>query len=326
MGALADAYALLKTGTLWSSNGRCKGYATSNPKEAAQIDAYVAAIDAGQTPAAPQLVTATGRGLVGMLAALTAEQPPTEPSTPPAPTYIFADDFDGPAGTPPDPTKWINKDGIAVVHGSTAKAANTFLDGQGHLILRVTREPWYGRQTAGAVIGSYQYQTGWPPKPIIASWPVPFRYEARYKAPAIGGLWMCPGWNQNVDRSNGYVEIDVAETRGSYPTIFGTNMHTWTKNADGSYTDSPKWAASPQATGIADEWHVMVCEARTDGVTFYLDGVKVGTGFGVTGRFGVLLQNVLADAGDWGAGGQQPAADDPGPWDYLIDYVRVTAL
>jgi hypothetical protein len=68
--SLADAYALLKTGTLWSSTGRCKGYAAANPGEAAKIDAYVAALAAGQAATPPALVTATGRGIVGMLAAL----------------------------------------------------------------------------------------------------------------------------------------------------------------------------------------------------------------------------------------------------------------
>lgn len=74
MGALADAYAILKRGTLWSANGRCKGYAVSDPREAAKVDAYVAALDAGQSPTPPQLTTYTGKGLVGMLAAL-ADQP-----------------------------------------------------------------------------------------------------------------------------------------------------------------------------------------------------------------------------------------------------------
>ncbi len=73
---LADAYAVLKSGSLWSSTGKCKGYAASNPGEAAQIDAYVAALNAGQTVAPPALSTATGRGLVGMLAALAPNVPP----------------------------------------------------------------------------------------------------------------------------------------------------------------------------------------------------------------------------------------------------------
>lgn len=75
MGALADSYALLKTGTLWASTGKCQGYAVANPAEARLIDAYVAALDAGRRPSPPALVTKTGKGIVGMLAAL-APPPP----------------------------------------------------------------------------------------------------------------------------------------------------------------------------------------------------------------------------------------------------------
>lgn len=91
---LADAYALLKTGTLWAADGRCKGYAVSNPAEAAKVDAYVAALAAGTATVPPTLATATGRGLVGMLAALApaATPPPPPPPgdpVPPPPTSSF---------------------------------------------------------------------------------------------------------------------------------------------------------------------------------------------------------------------------------------------
>lgn len=89
MGALADAYAILKTGTLWSSTGRCKGYAPSDPREAAQVDSYIAALDGGQVVAPPELVTATGRGLVGMLAALATAPPSPATQQQPAPASPF---------------------------------------------------------------------------------------------------------------------------------------------------------------------------------------------------------------------------------------------
>src|SRR6478672_996645 len=74
MGALSAAYAILTTGQLWSSVGKCKGYAVANPGEAAKITAYVAALDRGERPAPPVLATATGRGIVGMLEALAHTQ------------------------------------------------------------------------------------------------------------------------------------------------------------------------------------------------------------------------------------------------------------
>ncbi len=109
--ALAAAYTRLRQGTLWSATGRCKGYAVLNPGEAAQLDAYVAAIVSGGQPVPPTLATATGQGITGMLAAfLEAADPTPPPAEPPAAAnpsgtpmpvgdlpgwrLIFADDFD----------------------------------------------------------------------------------------------------------------------------------------------------------------------------------------------------------------------------------------
>ncbi len=64
---LQAGYQQLKSGTLWSSTGKCKGYAASNPGEAAQIDVYVAALVAGGHPTPPVLATATGAGLVKII-------------------------------------------------------------------------------------------------------------------------------------------------------------------------------------------------------------------------------------------------------------------
>lgn len=255
---------------------------------------------------------------------LWAETVQPTPTPSPTPTYLFHDEFDGAAGTPPDTAKWVNLDGITYGGVSAAKASNAFHDGNGNMILRVTREPWQGRSFAGALIGTYQYQTGWPPKPVLASWPVPFRYEVRFRLPVVAGAWFGPGWNQNVDRAIGYVELDVGESRGTFPTLYGCNMHTWNKDATGKWVDTPSWGQN--ATGEPGAWHALVCDARADGTTFALDGVPVGTGFGVSGRFGVLLHNVIADVASWGSGGMQPAATDPGPWDMAVDYVRVSAL
>jgi hypothetical protein len=83
---LEDGYAMLKSGTLWSSTGRCKGYAPSNPGEAAEIDAYVAALAQGGSPAPPQLSTATGKGIVAVIApGFAAVAPAPEPIPAPLP-------------------------------------------------------------------------------------------------------------------------------------------------------------------------------------------------------------------------------------------------
>lgn len=92
---LADAYALLKTGTLWhntllgSPKHPCKGFADANPGEAALVDAYVAALAADGAAAVPAVATATGKGLVGMLAALAPAVTPPPPPPPPPPSGVI---------------------------------------------------------------------------------------------------------------------------------------------------------------------------------------------------------------------------------------------
>jgi len=67
---LADGYATFKQASFWHTHeGRCTGYADQNPGEAAQIDAYVAALNAGGSPDAPTLRTKFGQGLAAMIAA-----------------------------------------------------------------------------------------------------------------------------------------------------------------------------------------------------------------------------------------------------------------
>jgi len=90
MARLAAAYEVLKQGTLWSSRGRCKGFAVANPGEAARIDAYVAALDRGEKVDPPTLSTATGLGLVTMLDALAdqIEVLPPDPPDPPNPPVV----------------------------------------------------------------------------------------------------------------------------------------------------------------------------------------------------------------------------------------------
>jgi hypothetical protein len=96
---LAAAYATLKTGTLWSSTGKCKGYATANPGEAAQIDGYVNALVGGSTPTPPALATSTGKGLVGIIAAgfsSTAPPPPPPPGSFAIVSSLAGGDLSGP--------------------------------------------------------------------------------------------------------------------------------------------------------------------------------------------------------------------------------------
>ena len=59
-------------------------------------------------------------------------------------TYAFADEFDGPAGSAPDPSKWAYDTGGGgwgnnELEVYTSSRANSFLDGNGNLVIRATK-------------------------------------------------------------------------------------------------------------------------------------------------------------------------------------------
>lgn len=68
------------------------------------------------------------------------------------PRYTFADDFDGPAGSAPDPSKWAydlggggwGNDELEIY---TSSRENSFLDGNGNLVIRATRTTGQGTAT-----------------------------------------------------------------------------------------------------------------------------------------------------------------------------------
>jgi hypothetical protein len=236
----------------------------------------------------------------------TVAPPPTDP------TLLFEDTFDGAAGAKPDPAKWYVIDGYSI-NGLKSAAANVFLDGQGHLVVRTARS---GSTYSAGFVGTFNY-TGWPPSGIKASFPVPFRVEASMLMPPTPGAWAAL-WPMSVDRSTNIYELDIAEERLTLPTSAGSHQHTWAAGKDTNPAD-----ASLAVSDMTKNWHTYRGDVYADRVETFVDGVQVGTFYGVSGVFGLLLNNGIGPVGSWGAAGGQPAASDPGPWDMLIDYVRV---
>src|SRR3954447_2336764 len=115
---------------------------------------------------------------------------------------VFADDFDGPAGAPPDPTKWTVDPGTG--HNNEVQYYtdndNAALDGNGNLVITARRETTCGRDYTSHRMntgGTFHFRYG--------------RAEARIKVPRGNGLWPA-FWMMGADFLTGTPWPDNGET------------------------------------------------------------------------------------------------------------------
>lgn len=252
-------------------------------------------------------------------------------AVPDPPAVLFTDDFNGPAGTPPDPARWTSFQGDNASQWNTSppRTTNAFQDGAGNLTMQVRREPQgvpapNGTQASysGAFIGTFGYGTGWPPTDIKFTASVPYHVEMRALLPASPGLW-AGLWPMSTDRTraDGIYELDVAEERLTLPTQAGCHQHLWTNG-----TDTPQFNGAATVSDMTRNWHTYRADVTGNVVDYWIDDIRCGTGPapGVTGNQGILLDAKVGNPGSWGAAGGTPDPADPGPWNLLIDYIRVT--
>jgi beta-glucanase (GH16 family) len=169
-------------------------------------------------------------GVLVLVSAYLVAGPTTSPEAAAAVGALtWADEFDGPAGTAPDPGRWGRDTGGSGFGNNelqyyTTGAANAALDGQGNLVITARRENpanyqcWYGTcqytsarlNTAGRFIQAYG------------------RFEARLKVPRGQGLWPAFWMLGNDIGSVGWPnsgEIDVMENVGFEPNTVHGSMH-----------------------------------------------------------------------------------------------------
>jgi beta-glucanase (GH16 family) len=242
-------------------------------------------------------------------------------TTRPAAGYAFADEFDGPAGSAPDPSKW----GYDLGGGGwgnnelevyTSARENSFQDGNGNLVIRATKNV----QTSGGrtttiyhsarlkTIGKFSRYHG--------------IFEARIKLDVQPGLW--PAWwaiGANFARVSWPAcgEVDMMENFGG--SVVDTSVHTPDDARTGVLTRDAQ-------VPVDDGWHTwrMWWNPGSGGFTFYKDGVPYLT---VAPRqmrnwcfsSGVPMFMILNLAVGGGAGVPPDAMQFP--VDLLVDYVRV---
>ena len=239
--------------------------------------------------------------------------------------YTFQDEFDGPAGAPPDPARWAYDLGGGgwgnnELQVYTDARANVFQDGRSHLVIRATRElaPGRGAAPPGRTYRSARITTRGRFAQLGGS------FEARIKVTSQRGLWpACWLMGQDIGTA-GWPhcgEVDLLEDFG-YSTVQssvhvpagGDAVHT-------AYGDLPG----------DGRWHVYRLDWTPGGMSFSRDGERYLTvhddfcppGSWVYGPHpphngGMFLLLNLAVGGNVGA----PADDAQFPADLMVDYVR----
>lgn len=243
---------------------------------------------------------------------------------------VFEDNFDGMAGTGPDPTKWRhdiggNGWGNAELQYYTDSTDNVAHDGNGNLVITARQgnpgnhQCWYGycEYTSGKLTTGETFTQAYG------------TFEARIKLPRGQGIWPAFWMLGDNFTDIGWPncgEIDIMENIGREPsTVHGTVHGPGYSGAGGignSYT-------LPGGDEFADDFHTFTLEWAPGSLTWYVDGNQFShlTPADLNGNpwvfdhpFFMIIN--LAVGGEWPG---YPDDSTQFPQVMLIDYIKVTA-
>ena len=245
---------------------------------------------------------------------------------------VWADEFDGRAGTAPDPANWTHEVGDGTIIGKpgwgndelqyyTDSTDNAAHDGEGHLVV-TTRENtdedllcYYGtcRYTSARLVSQYQAEFEYG------------RIETRVRVPVGDGLWpafWALGTDIPVNPWPASGEIDIMENVGRDPdTLFGT-IHGPGYSGGQSFGGTFDFGApmAEQFHTVAVDWSPGQIVWTVDGQTFHeAVPADVAPNEWVFEHPFFLLVNTAVGGNFGGAVG----ADTTFPQEYVLDYVRV---
>jgi len=241
-------------------------------------------------------------------------------------SLAWAEEFDGPAGSPPDPGTWRPETGghgwgNAELQYYTSETANAALDGAGSLAITVDRpDP---RLAAGSYDGC-QYTSA----RLITKELKSFRYgliQARIKLPPGRGIWpACWMLGTDIDAAGwpGCGEIDVMENFGTNPDVVHGTVH-----GPGYCGDDGITAALDTGGPLSAAFHVYSVCWEPGRIRWYADQAlyhtvtlaTVGSRPWVFDHDFYLLINVAVG----GHPSQPPDQSTTFPQSLLIDYIRV---
>jgi beta-glucanase (GH16 family) len=239
---------------------------------------------------------------------------------------IWSDDFNGPAGAPPDPAKWHAVTGPYGADSHeleyyTDRSTNVTLDGAGNLVITARRETYSGDSVTRQYT-SARIETGGLFQTMYRE------LDARIKLPEGQGLWPA-FWALGSDYARvgwpGSGEIDMMEELGKNPFVFYGSIHGPSRASPDGWTIT---VAKRSRASLAARFHVYGVRWSPGKVVFTLDGVpygartradlKPGDRWALNHPFYLLLD--LAVGGDWPG---SPNASTPFPARMLVDWVRV---
>lgn len=269
-------------------------------------------MDAGDLPAGPADDLSVGSD---------APAPPAPDAALPGRTLLWSDEFEGPAGQAPDPSKWSfdvggSGWGNQELEYSTARPENVALDGAGHLAITARAEAYLGKSyTSGRIntLAHFTHAFG--------------RFEARMQLPAGQGMWPAFWLLGNNASTVGWPacgEIDIIENKGQEPnTVHGT-VHGPGYSGGKGITAMHLVPGAPLSAGFhvyAIEWFANDIVFSVDGVTYFMltpSQLPMGTQWVFDHPFGIIL--------DLAVGGTYVGSPDTSttfPQTLLVDYVRV---
>ena len=238
----------------------------------------------------------------------------------------WSDEFNGPAGTAADASKWVYESGNGSGGWGNSELeyyrtgnANGALDGNGNLVIAAKQETYGGFQYTSARMKTQGLSGG--------SWTYG-HIEARIKIPYGQGIWPAFWMLGNDISSNSWPacgEIDIMENIGKEPSINHGSLHM---PASGTSSDSQLTGSyTLKNAKLSDDFHTYAIEWSASSIDFYFDGnlYESQTPASATGRtwefdkpFFILL-NVAV-------GGQWPGSPDGTTvfsQTMTVDYVRV---
>ncbi|MFJ9705226.1 ricin-type beta-trefoil lectin domain protein [Streptomyces sp. NPDC101234] len=271
------------------------------------------------------LFAALSAALVGSVAVGPAHRAEAA-GTAAAAVTTFSDNFDGPAGSAVDSSKWNSETGDNVNNHEreyyTSGTNNAALDGQGHLVITAKKENpanyqcWYGTcQYTSARLntsGKFNAQYG--------------HVEARMKIPRGQGMWPAfwmLGTPVNWPDSG---EIDVMENVGFEPSTVHGTIH------GPGYSGSGGIGAAyslPNGQAFADAFHTFAVDWAPNSITWSVDGnvYETRTPADLNGKTWVYNNKPFFLILNLAVGGYWPGDPDSStsfPAQLVVDSVSVT--